>query len=90
MPVGLIPREQYTAIISQNPSYSGSASRSNASNKTIEESIYDLKKTAKELRELLKEKDYQIMAQRANMSIYTNNESDEDRDLLLKEIKKLK
>lgn len=80
---------------SPNNSSKGSLQRMPTGNSVLSknkpvDSVISLKRQIKDLREMLKERDDQILAQKMSMSMRNVNESFDDRNSLLEENKRLK
>ena len=86
----LMPKGSWAAIVSPTGSVKGSTPRGPVSHKKTVENIVTLKRTIRDLRELLKERDSEILSQKMSINLNKINNNSDDRDLLLKEVKRLK
>lgn len=85
----ILPQGNLTAFNSPNGSFVIASSRGHSSDKNQGDNIFSLKRQIKDLRELLKEKDQQLMQQNLGLSLNTLNSND-DRDKLMQENQQLR
>lgn len=90
----IVPKEAFSYVNSPNVSAKGSTPRIQSTagkNKGVVESMFALKRQNKDLRELVKEKDSELLNIKLNMNMVNINDSfEDDKTKLQNEIKNLK
>lgn len=85
----ILPKGNLTSFNSPNGSLVGTTPRLSGS-RNKNESTFALKRQIKDLREMLKERDQEIMAQRMSMNISNINSAFEEKETLMQENQELK
>ena len=88
----ILPQSNFTTLNSPNTTYSGSANRahSGARKGSGNESVFQLKRQIKDLRELLKEKDQMLLEQKFSLNLNTMESNLDERDTLMHENQQLR